>query len=293
MKIGVDGGGTKTELILIDDSAAIVSRHFAPGCNPSLVGQERAHALMLDALAQLVASAPTPRTPVSRTLLCMAGSQNFWSEFAKTLDGYGVVETTTDAAPVLQLATDGEPGLALHAGTGSFVVARTPEHGVRYAGGLGWRIGDPGSANDIGRRAAARALAEMQGWAEKSAVGDAFQQLFNTANPASVTAELHQSADPNKLLGSFAQKVSELAASGDSTAVESVLASCFELLDCAEAVAGRFFSQTPTREIRTGLSGPILTQPFVVKALSKRTTLPLRTISAAPIEGLRQLLAKR
>ena len=41
-RIGIDGGGTKTELILIDKSGAVVARHSAPGCNPSLAGPELA-----------------------------------------------------------------------------------------------------------------------------------------------------------------------------------------------------------------------------------------------------------
>ena len=41
-KIGVDGGGTKTECILVDPSGAIAARHTGLGCSPSLVGSARA-----------------------------------------------------------------------------------------------------------------------------------------------------------------------------------------------------------------------------------------------------------
>ena len=34
--------------------------------------------------------------------------------------------------------------------TGSFVAARGPDGGHHYAGGLGWRLGDPGSSHDLG-----------------------------------------------------------------------------------------------------------------------------------------------
>ena len=49
-RIGVDGGGTKTECILIDASGEIVARHLAPGCNPSVVGPEQARLIITDAL---------------------------------------------------------------------------------------------------------------------------------------------------------------------------------------------------------------------------------------------------
>jgi len=55
-KIGVDGGGTKTECILVDDSGAIVARHLAPGCNPNVVGPEQARLIVTDALVALTSS---------------------------------------------------------------------------------------------------------------------------------------------------------------------------------------------------------------------------------------------
>ena len=81
----------------------------------------------------------------------------FWRETAAALQGYGKVTTTDDSVPVLELATAGAPGLVLHAGTGSFVAARTADGATHYAGGLGWKLGDPGSGYDIGRRAVALA----------------------------------------------------------------------------------------------------------------------------------------
>ena len=49
-RIGIDGGGTKTECILLDEAGAIVARHLAPGCNPSVVGPEQARLIVTDAL---------------------------------------------------------------------------------------------------------------------------------------------------------------------------------------------------------------------------------------------------
>ena len=51
---------------------------------------------------------------------------------------------------------------------GSFVAARDASGKIHYAGGLGWRFGDAGSGYELGRRAIARALLELQGWAPAS-----------------------------------------------------------------------------------------------------------------------------
>jgi N-acetylglucosamine kinase-like BadF-type ATPase len=290
MKIGVDGGGTKTELILIDEHGQIVARHHGPGCNPSIIGPERACETLTLAFAQLLASRSPLPASITHTLLCMAGSPDFWREAASSLTGYGKIETTTDALPVLELATRGRPGLVLHAGTGSFVALRAADGNVHYAGGLGWRIGDPGSAQDIGRRAMARALAELQGWAKTSPLSAALSEEFGTKNASAITAALHRDAEPNQRIGNLAAIVSQLATAGDTAAKDIVLASTGELLTCAEASAQWLFGIQNLVTLRTGLSGPILTQPFVVSALKARTSLQLTALADPPIEGVRQLL---
>jgi glucosamine kinase len=56
-KIGVDGGGTKTECILVDAQGTIIARHLAPASNPSVVGTEQARLIVTDALCGLLNSA--------------------------------------------------------------------------------------------------------------------------------------------------------------------------------------------------------------------------------------------
>jgi len=289
-RIGVDGGGTKTELIVIDECGEIVTRHTAPGCNPSVIGPQQARAVLLAALLALVNS---EQAAVSHTLLCMAGSADFWRETASSLAGYGKVTTASDALPVLELATGGRPGLVLHAGTGSFVALRASGGAVHFAGGLGWRLGDPGSAQDIGRRGMARALAELQGWAPASALGAVLQEAFGTDLPGVITAALHREPEPNQRLGVFAARISLLASEGDMAAREVVLASTGELLACAEAAAQTFFGAASWPALAAAVSGPILTQPFVLSALQACSALPLKPLAGAPIEGVRRLLLQQ
>ena len=94
-KIGLDGGGTKTEFILVDPSGAIVSRRLAPGCNPSLIDQDTIRSLLLDNLHALAAEARTHAAGanITHTLLCMAGNRQFWRELAPRLGEFGIVQT--------------------------------------------------------------------------------------------------------------------------------------------------------------------------------------------------------
>jgi glucosamine kinase len=301
-KIGVDGGGTKTECILIDEAGTIVAHHLAPGCNPNVAGTEAARAIVTAALSALISS-PTlnpqlsalSSSPIVATQLFMSGAPTFWQEFAASLNGYGRVTAAPDSLPTLELATGGAPGLVLHAGTGSFVAARSPDGTVHYAGGTGWRFGDPGSGYELGRRAIARALLELQGWLPASRLGPAVRdhtQLGAAADARAITRYFYAHAEPNRVIAALAPAVLRLATEGDPTAHQVAVESATELLDLAHHVAAKLFPGTALAEIPTGLSGALLTHATVRAALAPRTSLPLRSITAAPIEGVRRLLVR-
>jgi N-acetylglucosamine kinase-like BadF-type ATPase len=305
-RIGIDGGGSKTECMLIDDAGHLIAAHVGAGCNPSVVGPDQAASIVTAALASLRAQAAShyaethghtavAGTLVNATLLCMAGHRSFWQELAHTLPGFGRVQTTDDSRPVLELATGGRAGLVLHAGTGSFVAAQAPDGSVHYAGGLGWRFGDPGSGYDLGCRAVSRGLLELQGWASSSRIGPAvraYAGIEASAEASAVTRFYYQQAEPNRFLAAFTPTLLQLAAERDDVARAIVAASTNELLDLAIAVATKLFSASLLSTVNAGLSGPILTHPVVHETLSARAPFALAPIAETPIEGVRRLLLR-
>jgi len=294
MKIGVDGGGTKTELILLDERGAVLSHHLSGGCNPSIVGPVAARQTLHDALSALLAKLPAhiPATTISRTLLCMAGAPAFWREVAGGLHSYGRVDTYDDSLPVLELATAGAPGIALHGGTGSFVAARAPNGTLCYAGGLGWRFGDPGSGYDLGRRTIARALLELQGWQLPTRLSTLVRDHSGHADAAVITRFFYQHPEPNRQIAALAPAVLRLAAEGDPAAHQIVVESCTELLRISEAVLTKLFAGWHLDNIPAGVSGPVLSHPAALAAMHGRSSLTLRPLPEAPIEGIRRMLTR-
>jgi N-acetylglucosamine kinase-like BadF-type ATPase len=175
------------------------------------------------------------------------------------------------------------------------VAARDREGKIHYAGGLGWRFGDPGSAYDLGRRAIARALLELQGWARPSRLGPTVRdhtQLGAEADAAAVTRFFYHDESPNKQIGALAPVVLHLAREGDASAHQLIVESVNELLGLALQVATKLFPGEPLDEVKAGLSGSILTHPVVLEALAPRMPLPLVPITDPPIEGVRRLLVR-
>jgi N-acetylglucosamine kinase-like BadF-type ATPase len=294
LKIGIDGGGTKTECILVDESGAIVARHTASGCSPSVVGPDGARAILRDALRAVTAGHPSAR--VEGVLLCMSGNRPFWKETAAELAGFGRVEAVGDYMPVLELATAGAPGLVLHAGTGSFVAARAPDGAIHYAGGLGWRFGDPGGGYDLGRRAVARALFEQQGWEPRTALAEALVSHTGLADYAANSRLFYIDPAAHAKIAAFAPRLVELAADGCDPARLIIAESIAELADLADRVLRRLFPlASKGSPVPFGVSGRLLTSPSALPAIRAHVAeyswpVRLQPIADPPIEGVRRLL---
>lgn len=299
-RVGVDGGGTKTDAVAVNAAGDEVARKSGPGCNPSIIGTAEAGRVVAELLRGLVeALAARDRdVTVDATLLCMAGNRAFWQEFAGRLVAFGKTLAVDDSLPVLELATEGGPGIVLHAGTGSFIAARSgrpsgqPFGDVHYAGGLGWRFGDPGSGYDLGREAVARGLLELQDWLPRSGIGRLLVERTGLKDAGAISRYFYEDSVSNPKVSRLAPDVLELAARGDGAARDIVLASTCELLKLGHRVVEKLFPATPQSGVVAGLSGPILNQRLVREAFAGRSLLQFHPIMAAPIEGVKRLLAR-
>jgi N-acetylglucosamine kinase-like BadF-type ATPase len=300
-KIGVDGGGTKTEFILVDASGATLATHVGPGCNPSQVGADKARELLAAGLDALLAAAKIEKAKakISATQLYMAGSPSFWQETAAALTGFGRVTTAADSIPVLELATGGAAGLVLHAGTGSFVAARANDGSVHYAGGLGWKLGDAGSGFDLGRRAIAGALIELQGWTPagakaRSPIAEALCAHTGLADYAANSRFFYNDPRANSSISAFAPLVLELAEQDCGPAQQVVADSVTDLARLADQVIHKLFP-APASPVSCGVSGRILNSvpaAFALRSLATKLRWPVKLefLTTAPIEGVRRLL---
>jgi N-acetylglucosamine kinase-like BadF-type ATPase len=208
-------------------------------------------------------------------------------------DDFGQVAALDDSRPVLELATGSRPGLVLHAGTGSFIAAQAPDGSIHYAGGTGWRFGDPGSGYDLGRRTISTALLELQGWRIPSRLSTLVRDHTGLVNAQEITRFFYQHATPNQQIAALAPALLRLAAEGDHAAHQVVAESITELLQMAEDVIAKLFPGWHRDTLRAGVSGPILTHAAVRPLLATRSSLTLHPIEAAPIEGVRRLLLAR
>ena len=157
--LGFDGGGTKTECVLMDESGAVLARSRSGASNAVNVGAKASAAALAAAGTEALRSAGASPSDVAYILagISGAGEPNVRAEIQDNLKPCfpnATIVVTSDL--ILSLAATGEiPSLVVIAGTGSAVLGRTSRLRLTRAGGFGPIIGDPGSANDVGRKATA------------------------------------------------------------------------------------------------------------------------------------------
>lgn len=160
--LGFDGGGTKTECVLMDEAGIVQAQGRSGPSNPMRVGFGGALAAVCEAGRTAIQNAKVSTADISVICAGLAGAAQPESQRRlKKLLGEEfptqVVHVCTDMDLKLEATGEGR-AIVLNVGTGTFAVGRDANGQVLRVGGHGPLLGDEGSAYDIGRRAMIAAL---------------------------------------------------------------------------------------------------------------------------------------
>jgi N-acetylglucosamine kinase len=198
--LGLDGGGTKTDCVLMDEAGAVWARSLAGPSNPLRVGFGAAMGAIREAARAAIAQASLPvgsRADAICAGLAGAGPPQSAEKIRALLAAEfpeSKVQVCTDLDLALAAAGDG-PAIVLLAGTGSFAVGRNSAGETARAGGYGSQIGDEGSAYDIGRRAVLTAMHENDRTGADSLLGQRVLRELACANWSEVKERAQSASD--------------------------------------------------------------------------------------------------
>ena len=254
--LGFDGGGTKTDCVLMDESGKVLARAQGGPSNPLRIGFGAAFASMRDSARQAIAQG-TPGDNVRIVAVCAGLSGAGHPESAEKIRSLlaeefpqAAVRVCTDLDLVLAAAGDG-PAIVLIAGTGSVAIGRNSANEVARAGGYGPQIGDEGNAYDIGRRAVLASMREYDRTGDNSALGQRLLRELHCSNWADVRTRAQAAAD--EVFPRLFAVVAALAENGDACAQGLLRAAAMELALIAELVAKRLhMSDTKFSLAKTG-----------------------------------------
>jgi len=261
---GIDAGGSATRVIVLAQGQ-LRALPAAPGMNALLTPD------VSDRLLELITAASCDAAGVGLPGVRTAGTG---PELSRTLtERAGLpVRVTDDGVTSVLGAFGGEPGIVVHAGTGS---AARGWDGTRWAqaGGRGYLLGDEGSAYWLGRAALNAALRAEDGNGGSPALRDAVTEASGGSLPA-LTRKIYDHPAERSFVTDLAPVLTSLAASGDPVALSLCQEAASELAALASALRSRLGSPLPVCGTGGVLSEPVIWDRFAGLTGASRPVSP-------------------
>lgn len=273
--IAVDGGGTKTEFVLMSFQGALLKRLVLPGSNPNLYGMEHACTVLksgIDALLQ--EGARVQGIYIGGSGIGVGGNDRKTCAALKAAYPHVQIFCDSDIRNVLACSEDPDNSIAVICGTGCVVYACNEGKLIRL-GGSGYLLDKQGSGYDLGREALFAALEHRDGTGPDTRLTEMVEKRLGGA----VWDHLHELyKKESAYIASFAPLVLESYALGDAVALQIVQVNCRRLahlirVACQKApkaktvlLSGSLFSKS---EIFLGELSAMLDETVHLRLLTK------------------------
>ena len=239
--LGVDGGGTKTQAAICDETGHILGVGLGGASGIDSVGAEGAIIGIGAAVAAARRQADLPAAPFDGVFLGMAGvvseaDRDIVRSVAHRLELGGAVGVDHDIRISLAGGLSGRPGIALIAGTGSSCFGINAAGERWQSGGWGHIISDEGSSYWFGWNAIRLAAGAGDGRWQTALYAPVLRQL-GIQDIADLHQRLYTQGITKAEIAAFAPLVIEAAASGDALARQLIEQGMDELAQMVAAVA--------------------------------------------------------
>jgi glucosamine kinase len=229
--LGLDGGGTKTECVLMDVEKTVCAHGRSGPSNPLRVGFGGALAAVCEAARWAIQDAKVATEDVAALCAGLAGAAA--SQAARKMEKLlleefpgRIVHVCTDLELTLEATGEGA-AIVLVAGTGSAAVGRDIHGHIARVGGYGPLLGDEGSAYDIGKRAVMAALREYDRTGKTSKLGAKILKELRMNDWQDFQTRVH--AVPDEVFPRIFPVVGKAADEGDTGAQEFLQLAAAEL----------------------------------------------------------------
>lgn len=249
--LGLDAGGTKTELL----SDGVPPVHLqGPGANPRRIGFAESARVLTDLIHEALRQRPEATTVQACAGVSGAGRTEAQAELLAALqarlDPRVRFVLRHDSEVALEGAFEGGSGVIVIVGTGSVVFGRTHAGRTERVGGWGYLLGDEGSGFRLGQRGLQAVVAMIDG-GPATTLREALAARFQLATPQALIQAVYNDHWP---LQQMAPVVLEAAAAGDPVARQLVAEETHALVRSVGWLVRRVLDLEPRLALQGGLS---------------------------------------
>jgi glucosamine kinase len=256
--LGIDGGGTKTTCVIVDEHDVLGSA-TSGGSNITRWGEARAREALVAGVRQACAMASVDPRKIDSTCVGLSGAgrpevRDAVARMMSDIVG-GHVRVVSDLETTLEAAFGGGPGVITIAGTGSIAYGRDAAGRTARSGGWGLAISDEGSGQWIGR-AAIRAVLDAKDAGEEPPLLASILKAWKLTTLDELVR--HANASPVPDFSSLAPLILEAASAGEDVAKSVLDKAGNELAGLARNVMRRLFAGTGS--VPVAMSGGVFRQ---------------------------------
>ncbi len=269
--MGIDGGGTKTIGVLMEDSGKVLARTVGESSNFQVVGGEKLGQVIKRIFDDLRKAAGVTVQSIDHLFAGLAGAgrpadRSAISEVLTTLRLAESYTVDSDAAAALGGAFAGGPGVILISGTGSICFGKDETGNLVRCSGWGYLLGDEGSGYFIGQQAIIAALKDLDGRGEQTSLRKVIEKKYDLASIDLIISQIYSGKIDRTEIAGIAPLVFEQAEIGDAVAQNIITTAGRELGKVVAAVAKKLGKQNDA--VSVALVGSVFKQrdkllPFV------------------------------
>lgn len=194
--IAIDGGGSKTDAVLFDETGHILRRHVGKGGNATDIGTEDARTRMDSCLAQIFPYAPGPVSALYGGVAGVLPNGDIYSESAARRYPVGRICFEDDGCNLISGTLGHSDGCGMVCGTGSSLFVRVSGQPLRHIGGKGYLIDTGGSGFALGQEALCMALRAVDGRCRPTILTELLAQKIGQPVSDAVVPLVHQGGRP-------------------------------------------------------------------------------------------------
>jgi N-acetylglucosamine kinase-like BadF-type ATPase len=288
--LGVDGGGSKTRFLLIDEAGQVLASHAEGPAYHLEIGLEALKALLTRGIERTLRQADVPVDSVTYAFIGLPA----YGEDRSLLPRLDVVPLAAlphrryrcenDMVCGWAGALAGADGITIVAGTGSIVYGEYAGHTAR-AGGWGELFSDEGSAYWLAREGLRLFSRMSDGRSARGALYERVRRQFALGDDLDLCAVIYgKRAAQRSELAQLAKLVADAAGAGDEAAHALFVQAAIELADMVDAVRAQL-EVPPEVDLPVSYWGGVF-------QLGDLLVTPLAAALSTPARGYRLVAAR-
>ena len=283
--LGIDAGGTKTQLRLCDENGNIVKEIIEKGSNPFDIGIENSKEILKKAIKEVCWNVPYSSVSMFAGIAGGGAENNkkIYNEFFKSFN-FACYGNGGDSENVVAAGLGDTDGITLILGTG-VCLFKVVNNEFKVFTGWGYLFDEGGSAFNFGQDAFKAYFAEIDGYGKKTLISDMIVKRTNLRE-----RELLDSlySGGKKYIASFAPIVFECAHKYNDEIAKGIISkNMTHVANLLKSVSKTFDSSVS--KIPVVITGGLTKQEklvdYIYDALGDESNLDIRVLTELPVVG--------